>query len=82
MSYLAVGRRLHRSPSRRLWRPMAAAASVVLVCMLGLAGWRYYQQQNLCVATVAGHEVPPEQATELMFSQMQEMLNPANEPEP
>jgi hypothetical protein len=31
---------------------------------------------------VAGHEVPPEQATELMFSQMQEMLNPANEPEP
>ena len=82
MSYLAVGRRLHRSPSRRLWRPMAAAASVVLVCMLGLAGWRYYQQQNLCVATVAGHEVPPEQATELMLSQMQEMLNPANEPEP
>ncbi|MBQ7987890.1 MAG: hypothetical protein IJ253_05205 [Bacteroidaceae bacterium] len=82
MSYLAVGRRLHRSPSRRLWRPMAAAASVVLVCMLGLAGWRYYQQQNLCVATVAGHEVPREQATELMFSQMQEMLNPTNEPEP
>ena len=82
MSYLAVGRRLHRSPSRRLWRPMAAAASVVLVCMLGLAGWRYYQQQNLCVATVAGHAVPSEQATELMFSQMQEMLNPTNEPEP
>ena len=82
MSYLAVGRRLHGQPTRRLWRPVAAAASVVLACMLGLAGWHYYRQQNLCMATVAGQEIPREQATELMFSQMQEMLNPANDPMP
>lgn len=82
MSYLAVGRRLYRQPSRRLWRPMAAAASVALACMLGLAGWHYYRQQNLCMATVAGQEIPREQATKLMFSQMQEMLNPANNPTP
>ncbi len=82
MSFLTVGRRLHRRPTRRLWRPMAAAATLAAALVIGVAGWHYYQQQNLCLATVAGEEISREQATELMLTQMQDMFNTANESTP
>ncbi|MCR4920673.1 MAG: hypothetical protein K5945_03060 [Bacteroidaceae bacterium] len=89
MSFLAVGHRLHRrQPHRvirsqsRLLRPLAAAATLAAVLVLGVAGWFYHRHHDLCLATVAGHELSREQATELMLTQMHDMFNPANESMP